>query len=316
MLSGYACAVPAIMATRTIESRRDRLLTMLVVPFTSCSARLPVYVLVIGAVFSGVRIGPFQAGGVILLAMYLLSLVAALGAAAILRRTVLRGPRPVLVLELPPYRAPLARNLLLNTWRSVRAFLVDAGTVILALTIVLWALLSFPKDGAVTTRYAELRNQTQDAEVLANLDAAEAGEQLRHSLGGRLGHAIEPALAPLGMDWRMGIGIIGAFAAREVFVSTLGTVFDIGDADEESVPMREALRQAKRGDGSPLLTMASGLALMVFFVFACQCMSTVAVVRRESQSWRWPLAMVGWMTASAYLAALLVYQVGRLLGLT
>jgi ferrous iron transport protein B len=315
MLSGYACAIPAIMATRTIESRRDRLITMLVVPFTSCSARLPVYVLVIGAVFAGSKIGPFQAGGLILLAMYLLSLFGALGTAAVLRRTVLKGPRPVLVLELPPYRAPLVRNLVVNVWRSVRSFLVDAGTVILALTIVLWALLSFPKDGEVASRFAAMRAQTQDTEQLAAIDAAEAGEQLRHSLGGRMGHTIEPVLEPLGMDWRMGIGIIGAFAAREVFVSTLGTVFDIGDADETSQPMREALREAKRQDGSPLLTMASGLALMVFFVFACQCMSTVAVVRRESQSWRWPLAMVAWMSAIAYLSALLVYQLGRVMGL-
>jgi ferrous iron transport protein B len=147
-----------------------------------------------------------------------------------------------------------------------------------------------------------------------DIDSAEAGEQLRHSIGGRIGHAMEPAIAPLGFDWRIGIGILGAFAAREVFVSTLGTVFDIGDADEESRPLRDALADAKRADGTKLLTPASGLSLMVFFVFACQCMSTVAVVRRESGSWKWPLAMIGWMTTVAYLASLATYQIGRLLG--
>jgi ferrous iron transport protein B len=314
MLSGYACAVPAVMATRTIENRRDRLVTMLVIPFTSCSARLPVYVLVIGTVFAGATIGPFQAGGLVLLAMYLLSVVAALGAAAILRRTALRGPRPTMVLELPPYRMPVAKNLALGVWRHLRSFLVDAGTIILALTIVLWALLSFPKDDAVHARFEAERARTTDQAQLAQLDAAEAGEQLRHSVGGRIGHVIEPALEPLGMDWRMGIGILGAFAAREVFVSTLGTVFDIGDADEESRPLRDALADARRGDGSRLLTPASGLALMVFFVLAMQCMSTLAVVRREAGSWKWPIAMFGWMTAVAYLGALVTFQAARALG--
>jgi ferrous iron transport protein B len=314
MLSGFACAVPAVMATRTIESRRDRLLTMLVIPFTSCSARLPVFVLVIGTVFAGVTVGPFGAGGLILLGMYLLSLGAALGAAAVLRRTALRGPRPTMVLELPPYRLPVARNLVLGMWRQLRAFLVEAGTVILALTIVLWALLSFPKDGAVRARFEAQRAAAASQEEREALDAAEAGEQLRHSIAGRIGHAMEPALEPLGFDWRIGVGILGAFAAREVFVSTLGTVFDIGDADEESRPLRDALSEAKKRDGTPLLTWASGLALCVFFVLACQCMSTLAVVRREAGSWRWPIAMFTWMTAVAYLGALITYQLGRLWG--
>jgi ferrous iron transport protein B len=314
MLSGYACAVPAIMATRTIESRRDRLLTMMVVPFTSCSARLPVFVLVIGTVFATTTVGPFAAGGLILLAMYLLSVIAALGAAAVLRRTALRGPRPTMVLELPPYRMPVARNLALGVWRQLRSFLIDAGTVILALTVVLWALMSFPKSDEVHRRFeAQRQASAGDVEAREALDAAEAGEQLRHSIAGRLGHAIEPALAPLGFDWRIGVGILGAFAAREVFVSTLGTVFDIGDADEQSKPLRQALAEARVGD-RPLLTPLSGLSLMVFFVLACQCMSTLAVVRRESGSWRWPVAMFGWMTAVAYVASLAVFQLGRLLG--
>ena len=295
MLSGFSCAVPAVMATRTLENRTDRLLTMMVLPLMSCSARLPIYVLVIATVFGpSARIGGIvSAGAVALFAMYALSVIAALAAAAVLRRTVLTGPRPTLLLELPPYRWPVGAVLARATWRQVRSFLVDAGTIILALTIVMWALLNYPK----------------------NADpGAEVGAQVRTSVAGRIGHFIEPALEPLGFDWRVGIGILGAFTAREVFVSTLGVVFDISDADETSQPLREKLGAASKADGTRLFTPASGLALMVFFVLACQCMSTVAVVRRESGSWRWPIFMFGYQTVLAYVSALLVYQVGRALG--
>jgi ferrous iron transport protein B len=293
MLSGFSCAVPAVMATRTIESRTDRLLTMLVLPLMSCSARLPVYVLVTATVFApGTRVGFFSAGALVLFAMYMLSVVAALGAAAVLRRTVLKGPSAPLVLELPPYRLPAFSMVMFNVWQRVRAFLIGAGTVILALTIVLWALLSYPR-----------------------VAAEAAGDQLRHSFAGRLGHVIEPAIEPLGFDWRIGVGIIGAFAAREVFVSTLAIVFDIESDGAEDEPLREALRSATWPDGRPLMTPLAGVSLMVFFVLACQCMSTVAVVRRESGTWRWPLFMVAYMTLLAYGASLVVYQVGFRLGL-
>jgi ferrous iron transport protein B len=266
---------------------------MLVLPLMSCSARLPVYVLVTATVFApGARLGVFSAGAVLLFAMYTLSVVAALTAAAVLRRTVLKGPGGTLVLELPPYRLPAMRVLAFNVWQRVRAFLVSAGTMILALTIVLWALLSYPKAP----------------------DGAGHGAQLRHSVAGRIGHAIEPAIAPLGFDWRIGVGIIGAFAAREVFVSTLGIVFDIESADETNEPLREALRTATWPDGRRLMTPLTGVSLMVFFVLACQCMSTIAVVKRESGTWRWPLFMFAYMTVLAYGASLFVYQVGNQLG--
>ncbi len=322
MLSGFACAIPAVMATRTIESRKDRLITMLVVPLVSCSARLPVYVLITATVFSAdARLGPMSVGAIVLLAMYATSIAFAVLAAFVLRRTVLKGPRPPLVLELPPYRRPSVRNIAVATWERTRRFLLDAGTVILALTIVLWGLLTYPKDEAVTAKYEGLRTEAAHiedeatrGEHLATLDAAEKGENLRGSAAGRLGGLIEPALEPLGFDWRLGIGILGAFAAREVFVSTLGVVFDVGEADEESEGLRAALRDAKRPDGSQLMTPLVGVALMVFFVLACQCMSTIAVVRRESGSWKWPLLMLGYMTALAYFVTLLVYQGGRALG--
>ena len=294
MLSGFSCAIPAVMATRTLENRTDRLLTMMVLPLMSCSARLPVYVLIIATVFGSATAlgGVISAGALALLAMYLLSVVAALGAAAVLRRTVLKGPTPTLLLELPPYRWPVLSVLVRSTWRQVRSFLVDAGTIILALTIVMWALLSYPKPPGEAT----------------------PGEQVRGSIAGRVGHAVEPLLEPLGLDWRVGVGILGAFSAREVFVSTLGVVFDISEADETSQPLREARASATRSDGSRLMTPASGVALMVFFVLACQCMSTVAVVRRESGTWRWPIFMFTYQTVLAYVAALVVYQAARALG--
>jgi ferrous iron transport protein B len=323
MLSGFSCAVPAVMATRTLEHRTDRLLTMLVLPLTSCSARLPVYVLVTATVFApGARVGLLSAGAVALFAMYALSVVAALVAAAVLRRTVLRGPAPTLMLELPPYRLPVPSVLVRGVVQRVKTFLVDAGTVILALTIVLWALLSYPKSAEVRARADADRAAVAAAGVpaaerdvrLAAIDSQESGAQLRHSIAGRLGRLMEPAIAPLGFDWRIGVGILGAFAAREVFVGTLGIVFDIGEADETNEPLRQVLRAATWPDGSPLMTPLAGVSLMVFFVLACQCMSTVAVVRRESGTWRWPLFMVAYMTVLAYTASLVVYQGGRALG--
>ena len=322
LLSGFACAVPAVMATRTIERRRDRLVTMLALPLMSCSARLPVYILVVGTVFAGQSLGWFSAGAVALFSMYALSVLVTLGAAAVIRRTVLPGPTPAFVLEMPPYRWPSARILWINAWRRLRIFLVDAGTIILAMTILLWALLSFPKSQEISASFDAERATIAESALaddekaarLRALDAQEAGEQLAHSLGGRFGHAIEPALRPIGFDWQIGVGIIGAFAAREVFISTLGVVFGIGETDEESRPLREALRDARHADGTPVMTPLSGVSLMVFFLLACQCMSTIAVVRRESGSWKWPVFLFTYMTVLAYLASLAVYQGGQLLG--
>ena len=322
LLSGFACAVPAVMGTRTIERRRDRLVTMLALPLMSCSARLPIFILVVGTVFAGESVGWFSAGAVALFSMYTLSVLVTLGAAAAIRRTVLPGPTPTFVLEMPPYRWPSASILWINAWRRLRIFLVDAGTIILAMTIVLWAFLSFPKSGEITAHYEVERDRIerlalpdgQEDEALRLLSGQEARAQLEQSLGGRFGHAIEPVLRPIGFDWQIGVGIIGAFAAREVFVSTLGVVFGIGEADEENKPLRQALQDAKHSDGTPVMTPLSGLSLMVFFLLACQCMSTIAVVKRESGSWKWPAFLFTYMTVLAYVASLIVYQGGQLLG--
>ena len=324
LLSGFACAVPAVMGTRTIERRRDRLVTMLALPLMSCSARLPVFILVVGTVFAGQTFGPFSAGAVALFSMYALSVLVTLAAAAAIRRTVLPGPTPSFVLELPPYRWPSGRILWINAWRRLRIFLVDAGTIILAMTIVLWAFLSFPKSDELAAHYQSERErierlampESEEAEALRMLDGQEARDQLEQSLGGRFGHAIEPVLRPIGFDWQLGVGIIGAFAAREVFVSTLGVVFGIGEAEQETKPLRQALREAKHSDGTPVMTPLSGVSLMIFFLLACQCMSTIAVVKKESGSWKWPAFLFTYMTALAYLASFLVYQGGQLLGFT
>ncbi len=326
MLSGFACAVPAILSTRILADRRDRFVTMLAIPFVSCSARLPVYVLVAGVIFPGERpvLGLFHPGALALLGMYVLSVLAALGAAALYRRTILRGPRPPFVLELPPYRLPALRNVWVATWQRTRAFLWDAGTVILALTIVMWGLLNYPRlpeeplpspGGPRRDAAIEVSEGGSTTSVAAEIEAERAARRIAHSFAGRLGKAMEPALEPLGFDWRIGVGLLGAFTAREVFVSTLGIVFSVGgDVDERSASLRSRLRAARRADGAPLFDPLSGLALMVFFVLSAQCMSTLAVIRRESGSWRWPLGLFVFMTAVAWLGAFLVYQGGRAMG--
>ncbi|RLB52764.1 MAG: ferrous iron transport protein B [Deltaproteobacteria bacterium] len=326
LLSGFACAVPAVMATRTIESRRDRLVTMLSLPLMSCSARLPVYVLIIATVFppDATVLGAMSLGAVVLFGLYALSVVSTLGVAAILHRTVLAGPRPPLVLEMPPYRLPTLRSVLGAAYRRVKSFIVDAGTIILAMTIVLWALLTYPHDAGVEHRFDTLRAEASGAlsgdalsERMDTLDSGESEALLRASAAGRLGRFIEPAIEPLGFDWKIGVGIIGSFAAREVLISTLGVVYGIGgDADEESLPLRDALHSASRPDGSPTFTPLMGVSLMVFFLFAAQCMSTLAVVRREAGGWKWVAFMFTYMTGLAYLSSLVVYQGGLLLGFT
>jgi ferrous iron transport protein B len=309
MLSGFACAVPAILATRTMERRRDRLLTMLVIPLMTCSARLPVYTLIIAALFPPTLVlGWLPVQGLLMIGMYLFSIAITLIAAAVLGRTAVKGRRVPLILELPPYRMPNLRTIARSVWERSFVFLKEAGTVILVCTIVLWALLSYPKPDPAALGAAAPESRTPSAE---HADQALAIEK---SFGGQLGKAIEPALEPLGFDWKIGVGIIGAFAAREVFVSTLGLVYGIGKLDDEAVPLRERIKRETDELGRPIYTPLAGLSLMVFFAVACQCMSTLAVVRRETKTWRWPAFMLAYMTGSAYLLSLLVYQGGRMLG--
>ncbi len=319
LMSSFACAIPGIMATRTIEDRRDRFATIMIAPMMSCSARLPVYTLMIAAFFAGQKVfGFISLGAVLMLAMYALGIVAALVVAFILKRTLLRSPTPPFIMELPPYRLPHVKTVLVNMFTRAWLFLKRAGTVILAISIVLWALTYFPRtEKPIVANVPEIAAEepiqpTGDEGSAVN--AAES-EHLQKSYAGRLGHLIEPVIEPLGFDWKIGVALIASFAAREVLVSTLSIIYNVGkDGNEESETLISAVRNAKRPDGSSVWTPLTALTLMVFFVLAMQCMSTVAIVRRETNSWSWALFMVGYMTALAYGAAFVVYQGGRLLG--
>lgn len=313
LLSSFACAIPGIMATRTIENPKDRLATILISPFMSCSARLPVYTLMIAAFFTGQKLfGFLSLGAVLILAMYALGIVTAVIVAFILKRTLLRSPTPPFVMELPPYRLPNLRTVFQNMFIRAGLFLKRAGTVILAISIILWALTYFPRtdEAATVNQHSVVANQTLDES-----EQTTESEHLKHSFAGKLGHVIEPVIQPLGFDWKIGVALIASFAAREVLVSTLSIIYNVGkDANEESDSLINAVRDAKKDDGTKAWTPLTALTLMVFFVLAMQCMSTVAVVRRETNSWAWALFMIGYMTGLAYLAAFLTYQGGKLLG--
>jgi len=308
MLSGYACAVPGIMATRTVEHEQDRLATIMVVPLMSCSARLPVYTLLIGAFVPATAVlgGLLTLQGVTMLGMYFLGTATALGAAALFKRTLLRGPVRPMILELPPYRRPSVRSLFVSVTGRAKLFLRRAGTVILALSVVLWALATYPKT-APDPRLSE---------------AQQSERQLERSTLGRIGHAIEPAVRPLGYDWKIGVSIAASFAAREVFVSTMGTIYGVGDAEDErgAAALTDQLR-AERDPrtGRTAYTPLVAVGLMVFYVYALMCISTVAVTVREAgggrRGWGWAALQFGYMLALAYGAAFVVYQGGRLLGL-
>lgn len=326
MLSSFACAIPGIMATRTIESRKDRLVTILVAPLMSCSARLPVYTLLIGAAIpSHTVFGFFGLQGLTMLSMYLLGIVVALLMAWIFKKTLLRGETPLLIMELPPYKRPVLKTVLRNMWDRSKIFLQRAGTVILGIMVILWFLATYPRSPEVEQEFAAKRAFVQQmdasgaatAELLEQLENEEAGERLRRSFAGRFGRFIEPAIEPLGFDWKIGIGIVASFAAREVFVSTMSSVYNLAGSDESDEGLRDltqTLKEQQRADGTTLYTPLLGITLMVFYVFALQCVSTVAVVRRETNSWKWPLFQWTYMGALAWVLAFLTYQGGRLLG--
>ena len=318
LLSSFACAIPGIMATRSIDSRRDRFTTIMIAPFMSCSARLPVYALLIGAFVPNRWVGFVTLPGITLFSMYFLGILAAVVVAWALKRTVLAGGLPLYVMELPPYRMPAWRSVFITVRERSLLFLRNAGTVILAITVVLWFLASYPKGGEAVRALEAERTQvaaTADSAQLQALDNRIASASLEHSFAGRTGRLIEPAIQPLGFDWRIGIGLITSLAAREVMVSTMATVFNLGSGERDVQPLRKILREAvDTRTGKLAYSPLTGISLMVFYVLACQCMSTLAVVRRETNSWRWPIAMLVMMNAMAWLASFAVYQGGRMLG--
>ena len=309
LMSSFACAIPGIMAARTIENPKDRLATILIAPFMSCSARLPVYTLMIATFFAGQTVFGFVSlAAVLMLAMYSLGIVVAIIVAFILKRTLLKSPTPPFVMELPPYRLPNLRNVFQNMFLRAGLFLKRAGTVILAISIILWALTYFPRQQVQAPSPTEITTNNEQP-------TTNEGTQIQNSYAGKLGHFIEPVIAPLGFVWKIGVALIASFAAREVLVSTLSIIYNVGkDADAESETLTQAIRDAKKDDGSTVWTPLTALTLMVFFVLAMQCMSTVAIVRRETNSWAWTLFMVGYMTGLAYAASFITYQGGKLLG--
>jgi ferrous iron transport protein B len=317
MLSSFACAIPGIMATRTIETPKDRLATILVAPLMSCSARLPVYTVLIAACIPQRRGLP----GLTLLAMYLLGIAGALGMAWLFKRTLLKGEPPLLILELPPYKRPVFSVVLRHMWDRSKLFLRRAGTVILGINILLWFLATYPKTGADSLKSGQATvtapggGAGPDSLVIVQADVA--GEALRNSYAGRIGRFIEPAIRPLGFDWKIGIGIVASFAAREVFVSTMSVVYNVGgpeDSGAGTAGLADVMKAERRADGSAVYTTLTGITLMVFYVFAMQCVSTIAIVRRETNSWKWPVFQTLYMTGLAWLASFLTHQIGRLLG--
>ena len=316
LLSSFACAIPGIMAARTIEHRRDRFATILVAPLMSCSARFPVYVLLIGAFVPPVA----WAGGLIslqavtLLAFHLVGVVIAVPVLLLLRRTLFAGPPPPFVMELPPYTWPSWPTVFRRVGNRSWAFLRRAGTLIFLVTVVVWALSTFPKSAAVAERAAADRASARTPEERAAIDAREKGEQLRGSVMGTLGRAIEPVVRPLGWDWRIGVAAIASFPAREVVIAELGTLYNLGgDVDEESEGLRGALQAATWPDGRKVFDLPVALGLMVFFALCAQCGATLVTIRRETGQWRWAALAFVYMTVLAYVGALVTVQVGRLL---
>jgi ferrous iron transport protein B len=378
LLSSFACAIPGIMATRTIENRRDRLATIFIAPFMSCSARLPVYALLIGAFFA--PYGALTKGG-ILLACYGLGIVAAVLTAWMFKRSFRKGPAQAFILELPTYKLPQASQVARVVWSNTSKFLTKAGTVIFCLSVILWAMSYYPRlpeERAETIRKANapaaqvmgllqsmaqrtgpnglmnlrienldmtlIREQAEPAaggmkmgkspmdsmKITVNsqtvppeeitkkseelIAKAVAAAQSEYSISGRIGHFIEPVIRPLGFNWKMGVGLVSAFAAREVFVSSLGIVYSVGEVEGDTGGLEEAMKSDRRPDGSPVWTPLVAVSLLVWFVLAMQCMSTLAIVRRETGGWGWPVVMLVYMNVLAYFACLGVYQFGRLAG--
>ncbi len=315
LISGMACAVPSIMSSRSIESKKERLITILVTPLMSCSARLPVYTLLIGMLIpETAKWGPFNVHGVVLMAMYLLGFIAALASAALFKLFVHVKSSNYFIMELPSYKLPVWHNLLITLYEKASAFVVGAGKIIVAVSIILWALASYgPRDNmhAIDEKYTMLAQQADATFTAQELDAKRSAERLQASYAGVFGKWIEPAIRPLGFDWKIGIALLTSLAAREVFVGTMSTIYSVGGGDEggDLSTIRQKMFTEKNAQGKPIYSIATILSLMVFYAFAMQCMSTLSVVKTETNTWKWPLIMFAYMTALAYVSSLIVFNI-------
>ena len=310
MISGFACAVPAIMSARSIENRKERLLTILITPLMSCSARLPVFTILIVLVIPNTYLfGFLSVQGLVMMGLYLLGLIMALLVAYVARWFIKIKEKSFFILELPTYRSPRWGNVLQTMVNKAKIFVFDAGKVIMIISLILWAMSSFGPGNRMRNlenNYAELKEKP-NANV-EQLDKEFQSAKLENSFAGILGRSIEPAIEPLGYDWKIGIALITSFAAREVFVGTMATLYSVGDQDEGELRLRDKMRAATKEDGTSVYTLASGVSLMIFYVFAMQCMSTLAVVKRETKSWKWPIIQLVYMTGLAYVMSLIAYQ--------
>lgn len=309
MLLGFGCNASAIMATRTIEDKNDRLVTMLITPFMSCSARLPVYALFIGAFFSK------EVSGNILFSLYILGIVVACIMAKILRKYMLKGDTAPFVMELPPYRIPTLKGTIIHMWERGVIYLRKAGTVILAGSIIIWFLSNFPWNPNYSKDYNRLINQTPNKEVRIELQNEMAKEKLEKSFAGSIGKTIAPVFRPLGFnDWKVSVGLVGGFVAKEIVVSTLGTINAVGKTDENSESLRQAIQMEKHPDGRKIYDPLVAYSLMVFILLYVPCLAVFGVIRRETNSWRWPIFSVCYSTTVAWIAAFIIYNGGKLLG--
>ena len=297
MISGFACAVPAIMSARSIENKKERLLTILITPLMSCSARLPVYTILIAlAIPRRDVLGIFSLQGLVMMGLYMLGLLMAMVVSYVAKWFIRLKEKSYFILELPMYRAPRWNNVVVTMMNKARIFVTDAGKVIMVISLILWGLSSFGPGHAAPGRAGQTEQE-------------KASAKLENSYAGRLGHIIEPVIRPLGYDWKIGIALITSFAAREVFVGTMATLYSVeGGKDADRQTLHQRMQSARREDGTPVYTLATGVSLMIFYVFAMQCMSTLAVVRRETRSWKWPLIQLVYMTGLAYIASLIAYQ--------
>jgi ferrous iron transport protein B len=305
LISGTACAIPAVMATRNIENWKERLITILVTPFTTCSARLPVYAILIALVIpQGSFIG-LNYQGLMLMFLYLVGFGMALLSAWILSKTLKIQSKSYFVVEMPNYKLPLLKNVGITVWEKTRSFVTEAGKIILAISILLWVMASYgpgrdfeEAEQIVTTTYSELKGEALATKINAY--------RLEHSYIGILGKTLEPVITPLGYDWKIGIALISSFAAREVFVGTLATIYSVESDAEETI--KNQMATEVRSDGTPLFNLASGISLMLFYAFAMQCMSTLAIVKKETNSWKWPMIQLFGMSILAYVIAFSTYQ--------
>jgi ferrous iron transport protein B len=310
MISGFACAVPAIMSARNIENRKERLLTILVTPLMSCSARLPVYTILIGLVIPRTYLlGFLGLQALVMMGLYLLGLVMALTVSFVAKHFIRLKEKSFFILELPTYRSPRWKNIVHTMVNKAKVFVFDAGRVIMVISLILWALSSYgpaKRMQRVNSQYEQLRSGAPGNAI--ELKKEYHAAKLENSYAGILGKSIEPAITPLGYDWKIGIALITSFAAREVFVGTMATLYSVGEDDQNSLKLQDKMKAAKKENGTPLYTLATGVSLMIFYLFAMQCMSTLAVVRRETRSWKWPVIQLVYMTGLAYIMSLAAYQ--------